>query len=318
MIATPHLSPVPEAPAARRAALEEAIIQAVVYSDLFDYPLTAAEIHRSMVGVAAELAEVTEALAGSPLLRELLTDHGRYYALAGREHTVALRERRAAVASERWPVARRYGALIARLPFVRMVAVTGALAVDNVEPSADIDYLIVTEPGRLWLCRGLVIGLVRLAARRGYVICPNYFLSERALVLDERSLYTAHELVQMVPLAGMGIYQDIRLLNRWSSAYLPNASEPRLVGPVAALPRPGAQTLAELALRTPLGGRVERWEMRRKIRKLSGQRADRAAVEANFSAECCKGHFEGYGQRMLAAFERRMAQIEELKRKEPV
>src|SRR5262249_52352610 len=153
------------------------------------------------------------------------------------------------------------------LPFVRMVAVTGALAMDNLADD-DIDYLIITEPGRLWLCRALVVAVVRTAAMRGVELCPNYFLSEQALELEERNLFTAHEVTQMVPLYGMQTYQRLRELNQWTDAYLPNAGgPPRRVAP-AELGRHRARRILERTLRSRVANPVERWEMRRKVRKL--------------------------------------------------
>src|SRR5205085_8843103 len=116
---------------------------------------------------------------------------------------------RASVATDYWHRAIHYGHIMGGLPFVRMVAVTGALAMDNIA-DGDVDYLVVTEPGRLWLCRALIVGLVRVAALRGTELCPNYFLSERALVLHERNLFIAHEVAQMVPVAGLETYQRMR------------------------------------------------------------------------------------------------------------
>ena len=70
--------------------------------------------------------------------------------------------------------------------------------------------------------------------------------------------------------------------------------------------------LAEAALRTPVGGQLERWEMARKVRKFSQRPNDHA--EAAFGAEWCKGHFDGHGRRVLAAYADRLRALEELAR----
>ncbi len=286
-----------------RAALERAIVQAVAYADVFDYPLTADEIHRYLIGLPASRAAVRAALGTPRLLPVALSRSGRYFTLAGRESAVDTRRSRAAVASGYWPRAVRYGHQLGRLPFVRMVAVTGALAMDNVA-DGDIDYLVVTEPGRLWLCRALVVGVVRTAAVRGVVLCPNYFLSEQALVLGERNLFTAHEVAQMVPLSGIETYRRLRSMNRWTDTYLPNAGgHPRRVSPMEPHPHP-ARRIVESTLRSRLGSKVERWEMARKVRKL-GDRSNGHA-EAAFGPDWCKGHFGDHGQLTLSRYEDRI------------
>lgn len=287
--------------------LERAIVMTVAYADVFDYPLTGGEIHRYLAGVAAAPAEVAAALRQGLLRAGTLAQVGPYVMLPGREAIVATRQRRAAVAERMWPAAVFYGRMIGRLPFVRMVAVTGALAVNNVERGADIDYLIITEPGRLWLCRAIIIGLVRLAARRGHILCPNYLLSERALALSQHSLYGAHELMQMVPITGVACYNRMRRANAWADELLPNAAGmPFLVTPQAGA-RSRSQALAELALRTRPGGWLERWEMERKVRKFSARHPGNPEISLN--SDCCKGHFDGHGQRTLAAYADRVKTI---------
>jgi hypothetical protein len=170
------------------------------------------ELQRYLIATPASPDAVQANVAGLALTRSITFRDG-YITLPGREEILATRRRRKAAAERLWPRARRYGRMMARLPFVRMVAVTGALAVDNVETNADIDFLVIARPGRLWLCRAVVILLVRRAAFGGDILCPNYFLSENALIFNHRDLYTAHELTQMVPLAGMEVYRRIRQNN---------------------------------------------------------------------------------------------------------
>lgn len=304
-------SAVIEAPYLPPADLDEAILQTVAYSDVFDYPLTDTEIHRYLVGLPASLDAVRSALAANRLLPERLACLEGYYFLPDRESTVEKRLRRAQVSAALWPRAIHYGLIIARLPFVRMVAITGALSMNNSDPGDDLDYFIITELGRLWLCRAFVIGLVRAAARCGEIICPNYFVSERALEVSERNLYTAHEMTQMVPVSGLGLYERLRETNPWVREFLPNA-----VGAPRTLPSIGADPyllwdVAEMILRTPPGAWLEQWDMNRKMRKLQAQISASNPIEAEFGVDWCKGHFGGYGRRTLGALADRMASVDD-------
>lgn len=282
------------------APLEAAVWRTIAYADMFDYPLVLAEIHRYLEGMAATLAEVEGVLHGR-VLAPHLTHHSPFYLLAGREKIVPIRQQRAAQSQLLWQAAVRYGRWIASLPFVRMVAVTGSLAVNNVDERGDIDYLVVTEHGRVWLGRAFIIALVRLAARHGHALCPNYLLAETALVFPDQNLYTAHELLQMVPLYGLPVYQQIRHKNEWVAQFMPNAANaPTCPNP---LPTPYRRTqkVLELPWRTPAGQWLDEWEMRRKIRKFS--RHTESTHEADFHKDWCKGHFDAHKQRVLTAYQ---------------
>jgi hypothetical protein len=280
-------------------ALIDAIVQTVAYADIFDYPLTADEVHRYLIEHAVSRDRVLAALSVMTGESSQLAQQDEYFTLTGREKIVDARRERSQRANRYWVRALRYGRLISSLPFVRMVAVTGELAMDNVRDGSDIDYFIVTEHRRLWLCRLMVVAVVRLAKLSGDIVCPNYLLSERVLSLSERDLYTAHEVVQMVPLSGKETYTRFRQANRWVYEFLPNAvSAPR---EVQARPhgRP-ARALAESALRTFAGEALERWESNRKLRKFAAD--SRQHAEASFSPDWCKGHVHDHGRLILAAF----------------
>jgi hypothetical protein len=290
-------------------SVEDAIVQTVAYVDGYDYPLTATEIHRYLIACPAEATQVRAALAAPSLSEARLSRVGEYYTLPGRESAAETRRLREVEAARLWPEAIRYGRRIAGLPFVRMVAVTGSLAVNNVGSHIDIDYFIITADDYLWLCRAFVIGVVRLAAVRGITLCPNYFLSERALLLSDRNLYTAHEVAQMVPLSGADQYTALREANDWTDDYLPNASGlPDLPAPLRP-PQPTApsrrQAAIEALFRSELGRRLERRLMEDKVAELQREQAD--WDESAFTPDCCKGHFHLHKQQALDAYETRVA-----------
>lgn len=307
--------------------IKQAILWTVAYADVFDYPLTVDEIHWYLCGLSASREEVEDTLRGRGLCPTHLARvtcaaneaRGGYYTLPGRESIVALRHQREGAAVGLWRKAWAYAQRIAQLPFVRMVALTGSLAVGNVQPGADIDYLIITEQGRLWLCRAAVIALGLWATRQGDVICPNYFLSEHALAVTERNLYTAHEFAQMIPLYNVDAYQQVRASNTWVQHYLPNAnglpcltnklhaSKPAGISDMQHPQAPPLKRVAEAAFRTRSGAKLEAWEMGRKLRKYRHELERHP--ESDFGPDCCKGHFNDHMARTHACFSQRLQSI---------
>jgi hypothetical protein len=286
-------------------ALARAILHTLHYADLFDFPMTLAELTRYLIECRASEADVTRELGENPALRAAIRSSDGYYYLAGREHLLAVRRERAAASAALWRRAHRYARLVQWLPFVRMVAVTGALAMDNVGQRVDIDLLIVAVPGRIWICRRFLIMAVRLARLLGDELCPNYVVDTQHLRQAQQDLYTAHELLQMVPLAGYGWYERILASNRWAQPYLPNATArpaPRTSGS-ASLWRRG-QALAERLLRLPICTPWERGELRRMQHKLTTPRTPNAEIV--FTPYQCKGHLGAYRATVLDRFTQRV------------
>lgn len=291
---------------ARTETLQDAILKVLLYADIFDYPLSASEVFRYL-NVPARPEQVELALAATVQQGSLARSDG-LYSLPERRHLAATRARRSQVSKQVWPHARRYARLIASLPFVEMVAVTGALAVDNIDADADIDFMIVCAPGRVWLVRALTGITRRLAQAAGHRICPNYILASSVLELDERNLYAARELFQMVPLYGLDVYRRLIAANCWALSYLPNITSPPLNsdghqlvdGPLSPLRR-----ALELGLSGPLGRRLQQAEWQRWRRKAA--RHEHIGPEVVLAPDRFKMHDLGHGGRILALYAERLA-----------
>lgn len=305
--------PSPVSDLLRLSPLESAILETVAYADVFDYALTIPQIHRYLHKLAAGQGQICSALLDGRLIPYDLSLLGGFVTLAGREYLVGIRHHRAELAANLFPTAAQYGRLLGRLPFVRMVALTGSLAVGNASEAADFDYFILAEAGRVWTCRAVSLLLSRFAKAWGHSICPNFIISSSRMILQNKDIYNAHELTQMIPLAGFAHYHELRRLNAWSAELLPNALgppphplTPDILPDAGLLPRV-IQKTTELFLRTRLGDWLEEWEMRRKIRQL--ERHKLPSREVRFSADWCQGHFDRHAERTLTAYRQRLAAL---------
>ena len=314
------LAPSIFAPAiAGATAIDRAVVSTVAYGDVFDYPLREVEVHRYLHGVRATPDATAGALARCVADGTVAFQDG-YYTLPSRQRLVETRQSRAARAARFWPAAIRYGQIIAGMPFVRMVAVTGSLSWDNVPPSADIDYVVVAEPDHLWKCRWFLAVLRRVARLEGINLCPNCMVTKRALTVWDHDLYVAYELANMKPIAGLGMYRRLRRANPWTVGFLPNAHT-ELRPPDVAVPSESTvsdrflaklSSLGEDVLRTRFGALLEAYEMQYRIRKIMRFRARRMLQEgielgeASYGADKCMGFGGGHRRRVLGAFAARL------------
>jgi hypothetical protein len=273
----------------RETQLIEAIRRTIAYADRFNQAARAADIVRYL-DVPAQADEVLRVLARQTGTHWLARDG--LFCLPARAALLALTQQRQRIAQRQWHDAMRWGLVMAHAPFVRMIAVTGSLAMDNANEGDDIDYLVVTAHGRVWLTRLWLVTLVRLARCMGVELCPNYILSENALVVHESTFFYARELAQMIPLWGAEFYEQTMALNAWLLNYLPAATtppRPMLKLQLHWLAQP-LKVLGEKLLRGALGDKLETWERERKIARLRRQPGADAPTVI-LSAEQCKAHF---------------------------
>jgi hypothetical protein len=298
--------PLPDDPTA------EAIFRTLLYADVFSFPMTEAELHHFLIGLSASPGDVRLALQRSVWLSDRIERVNGYCCVRGRRDITDERHERDQASLALWPVARRFGAILAHLPFVRMVALTGALSMRNAHNHEDdIDYLLVTVPGRVWTARLFAVLLVRLARFVGVGLCPNYVLAQTALTQSRQDLFTAHELAQMIPLAGRDVYEVMRAANPWASVMLPNAHDPFYEEPdhhPRGLGR-AVQWLGEALFVGPLGNAFERWEQRRKLRKFEAE-ARKPNSSAQLDGQHVKGHFNDYGYPALEDYYARLERYE--------
>jgi hypothetical protein len=216
--------------------MSRAILKTLAYSDIFDYPLTAPEVAKYLISDT----EVTVDTIQDNLLiltdsKRIYTD-GEFYFLKKREKIVEIRKEREKWSRQKLIIAQRTAEKLKTISSIKMIGITGALAMDNCQEDDDIDLLIVTSANSLWLTRLLIIffspflGIKRRKSKEKTVknkICFNLFLDENYLKIQPESLFLAHEICQVKPI----IYKDItynRFIkeNEWVLKFLPNFSLP--------------------------------------------------------------------------------------------
>lgn len=201
---------------------ERAIMQALLYFEIFSYPLTAEEVFRFSNCPDATLGEVREKLQNL-VEQGLVFQLDSFFQTKNDPSWAPNRLQCNRRADKLLPIARRIARFIGGFPYVRGVFVSGSLSKHCMSADSDIDFFIVTQPGRLWLARTMLVIFKKIFLLNSHkYFCVNYFLDTEHLEIEEKNLFTATEIATLLPMYGREWCEAFRHSNAWVNEFLPH------------------------------------------------------------------------------------------------
>lgn len=215
---------------------ERAILATIAYTDQFEHPLTRDEIHQRLLSGGSEktLSKDLQSLVIKGFLEQenykILQD--TYFFLKGRKEICLQRRKREACAHTKQSQVDQVIKFCQAIPWISAVYLTGSQAMLSAEPESDIDFMIITQPHRLWLSRLVISIFAQLHGKRRSwnheepgSWCFNLWLDDSHLAVErsKQDTYRAYELLQAkVLLDKASIHQALQSENEWVTTLLPN------------------------------------------------------------------------------------------------
>jgi len=205
---------------------------ALKYFHRYNYPLTTQEIYFWQPQTSLPLSQIARLCVSDPHIFR----HGDYSSLSASPRLSRLRRQSRVLSTPKWEIARQVSKKLSQIPTILGVFVTGSLAMDNCQPSDDIDIMLITASDSLWITRFLVALYLKMTGLRrpphllehsspqiADKICDNLYLDLNNLQIKQ-SLYLAHETLQAICLFDRGgIHRRFLEANSWVKSYLPVA-----------------------------------------------------------------------------------------------
>ena len=231
--------------------LRNSILATIIYYDVFDFPLTFAEVYKYLISptrftiptsivvrplysglttIDGKTADIVDEL-GNMIRAGLIGHKNGFYFLPGKENLYEARIEKDKVAIGKWRRFLRVTGYLQLAPYLRAVFASGSLASNNTELKSDFDVFIILKSGRLYTGRfflWLISSL--LGVRRGRFdliapdkLCFNHYVTEENVEIKNRSLYVAQSIVNLKPVTLCEeVVNKFSSLNNWVNSYCYN------------------------------------------------------------------------------------------------
>ena len=242
---------------------KKAVLKTLLYSDIFDFPLTYDELWRFLISdssidpfgksqilgrglrINAKQSRSIDATifdnATEDLLqKKIIVRKESFYCLPKRESIIEKRKRQRSYVKKKLVIAKRVSTYLSLIPTISFIGVSGNVAAGNAQKDDDIDFFIVAIKHTIWTTRFFVLVILEILRRRrrrgqknvSDTICVNMIIDESSFKFssDRHDLFTAHEIVQLRPLFTRSSIADMHLaVNTWVKKFMPNSIDTKIL-----------------------------------------------------------------------------------------
>ena len=239
--------------------LSKGIIRCLLYFDIFQYPLTVEEIHKYCCGFPATEDEIKlklQVLETAGYISSKMS----FYSVKSIEiaSQVERRIKGNKEAEKFLKIAARFSKFISSFPFVRGICLSGSLSKGYADSESDIDYFIITEPGRLWICRTLLILFKKLFLLNSHkYFCVNYFIDTDNLAIPDKNIFTATEMLSIIPTYNAELYSQLMKANTWVTDFYPNGPSENITQAILPVNEGRVKRLFEKLFSSAIGNKLD-------------------------------------------------------------
>ena len=210
-------------PATPEENTQAAILAVLRYFEIFKHPLTLHEIgqYLSVSGVdGTELETNMQALVAAGKAWCFTP----YFQSSNDAQWPLERIEKNSRADKILPKAYSMGRFIGHFPFIKAVMVSGSLSKHCMAHDGDIDFFLITAPGRLWLARTLLVLYKKVFLFNSHkYFCINYLIDTEHLEIEEKNIFTATECATLLPIFNTAFYHKFINANAWAyRSFYPN------------------------------------------------------------------------------------------------
>ena len=293
--------------------VKKSILKVLAYFDMFSYPLSAEEIKLFLDRTVCP--HQLEYLLEEMVMDRVIFRFDNLYIVRNEASLILRRRNGNSRAIPLLQKARKISKFLYWFPYVRGIGISGSLSKNYADENTDIDFFIITRVNRLWIartCMHLFKKLTFLVGRQHW-FCMNYYVDEYAMQVHEQNIFTATEVVTLVPVHGNGVLTNFFNANNWVKEYFPN--HPQKTGTPVKPKEAFIKRSIEYCLDGSFGEKLDnylmrittrRWKEKEQVGKLN-LRGERMGLSTG--KHFAKPNPEFFQQKVLSKYQRRLNEL---------